>query len=94
MKTSTVQTALLLSALFLISLTATAQNDQKFINKEVSKVRGLANKIARSKFDSTYVALPEHEWMVFSSFNGNVSKYHLRVPMPDMADEWGEEMQL
>lgn len=92
MKTSTVQTALLLSALFLISLTATAQNDQKFINKEVSKVRGLANKIARSKFDSTYVALPEHEWMVFSSFNGNVSKYHLRVPMPDMADEWGEEM--
>ena len=85
-------TSLLLSVLFFGSLTAMAQDDQKLVKKGVSKFRNLADKIARSRFDSTYVALPEHEWMVFSSFNGNASKYHLRVPMPDMADYLGEDL--
>lgn len=92
MEIKNIFTSLLLSVLFFGSLTAMAQDDQKLVKKGVSKFRNLADKIARSRFDSTYVALPEHEWMVFSSFNGNASKYHLRVPMPDMADEWGEDI--
>lgn len=92
MNSKIVLKSLLLYILFFASLTVTAQNDQKFFNKGVSKVRNIADKIARSKFDSTYVALPEHEWMVFTSFNGNASKYHLRVPMPDMEKEWSDDL--
>ena len=79
-----------LSAFFLSTLCGQAQTRNTFVNKNVDKAESLINRIARSKYDSTYVALPAHKWMTFVSGNGNYSKYHLRVPMPGIASEWGD----
>ena len=83
---------LCLAVLIISSAAASAQTAPSKLNKKVERAQSLVNKVARSKFDSTYVALPEHKWMVFVSGNGNYSKYHLRVPMPDMADQWDDDM--
>lgn len=91
MKSTIVRTWLCLSALFLSSLAGTAQTNNTAVKKNVTKAKSIVERIARSKFDSTYVALPRYQWMVFASGNGNYSKYHLRVPMPDMIDMWEAE---
>ena len=81
-----------LAALFVLAmpLTSMAQKESA-LKKKVSKADNFITKIARSNFDSTYVTLPEHKWMVFVSGNGTYNKYHLRVPMPGIVEDFGLE---
>lgn len=82
---------LVLAMMAFAVLPMAAQTRKSNINEKVGKADKLILNIARSHFDSTYVALPAYKWMVFTSFNGNHSKYHLRVPMPNQVDAWDEE---
>lgn len=92
MKKNTHNRAFLLLVLSLTTLMGHSQTQKQRVNKTIGHAETFVQKIARGHFDSTYVALPAHKWMVFVSGNGNYSKYRLKVPMPDHGGEWQQAM--
>lgn len=88
MKTNSHNRAILLLLLSITTLMSHSQAQKQRVNKTIGHAETFVQKIARGHFDSTYVALPAHKWMVFVSGNGSYTKYHLKVPMPSMAEVW------
>ena len=89
MRTKTYHSAILLFLFSLTTLSAVSQTTKQRVGNTLNRTETLVQKMARGHFDSTYVALPAHKWMVFVSGNGSYTKYHLRVPTLNMAEEWG-----
>ena len=80
------------AALLLLTTPFTMMAQKESALKEkVNKADNFITRIARSHFDSTYVSLPQHRWMVFASGNGSYNKFHLRVPMPGIVEGMGLE---
>lgn len=71
---------------------ATSQTQKQRVNKTIGHAETFVQKMARGHFDSTYVALPAHKWMVFVSGNGSYTKYHLRMPMFDDVTDWWNDL--
>lgn len=88
MKTKTISRLIAVPLLLLLPVTLMAQ-EESALKRKVGKADNFITKLARSQFDSTYVSLPQHRWMVFASGNGSYNKYHLRVPMRNIVEEMG-----
>ncbi len=90
MKTRTFTRILAVLLLLQAPLMLTAQ-EKSGLKRKVGKADNFITRLARSQFDSTYVSLPQHRWMVFVSGNGSYNKFHLRVPMPGIVEDLGLE---
>lgn len=68
----------------------TTEVEERF-HKQINKLKERVMKIARGKFDDSYVAVPENKWMVLINSKVGYNKYNLNVPFPQN-DDYDEDI--